>query len=176
MARNSLGAARHDHARQALVVLVPLLDVVPGCQLSMAGLTATHFGTATSSVSRYSEPSTRSPFFTTSISDFCARFPLVSRQRPSSLSSFRSNVLLLALERVQRSLGELVLLRLLLLGRLDRVHFLRVSFQRTKHNSSAEGDQRSPIELQGRTTHTLQRSNDIDDLAALAPASLVPAP
>lgn len=28
----------------------------------------------------------------------------------------------------------------------------------------------------GRPTHTLQRSNDIDDLAALSPASLVPAP
>jgi len=100
------GRTRHHHARQPLVLGLPVLQIVPvtkrqqvlshnwrtaqsgaswkhsSCADSTRWLApgppgSTHLGTATSSVSRYSDPrSAKSSLCTTSASDFTERLPL----------------------------------------------------------------------------------------------------
>lgn len=73
-----LCAPRNNHICQPLVLVLPVFNNVPARQSCLHGssLGRTHFGTATSKVSRNSEFSTRSPFLTTSNNDRCERFPL----------------------------------------------------------------------------------------------------
>lgn len=129
----------------------------------------THLGTATNSVSRYSLSTTTSSLLTTPTSDLVDKLPLLlATQRSVSDPDERSSndIHLLSLHSRQTALDGIVCLRLLLLHRFYRIHFL----------SSLSNQYRTRYPSASDFAHLDQCIDNIMNPPIIAPTCAIPMP